>query len=123
MANNFNSDAPGTVSIINTATCNGTHAVGCHRHFPTVSAGRGPFAVALDARTGRVYMTAFSGAAVTILNGARCNATVTTGCGTVREQPVGSEPLGLAIDPDSHTVYVSNIFHGGSLSPFRTVGP
>jgi len=65
-------------------------------------------------------MTDFGGAAVTILNGARCNATVTTGCGTAREQAVGSEPLGLAIDPGSHAVYVTNIFGGGSVSLFQT---
>src|SRR5262249_60967728 len=84
---------------------------------------RGPFAVALDGRTGLVYMTAFSGAAVTILNGARCNATVTTGCGTAREQPVGSQPLNLAIDPGSNSVYVTDLFHGGSVSVFRTARP
>jgi DNA-binding beta-propeller fold protein YncE len=123
VANNFNGDAPGTMSMINTATCNGTHTAGCHGHFPAVATRRGPFAVALDARTGLVYMTAFNGAAVTILNGARCNATVTTGCGTAREQPVGSQPLNLAIDPDSHSVYVTNIFHGGSVSLFRTARP
>jgi DNA-binding beta-propeller fold protein YncE len=123
VANNFNSDAPGTVSVINTATCNGTHTAGCHRHFPAVAAGRGPFAVGLDTRSGLVYVTGFASAAVTILNGARCNATVTTGCGTARAQPVGSQPLGVAIDPGSRTVYVANLFHGGSVSLFRTAGP
>jgi len=123
VANDFNGDAPGTMSMINTAACNGTHTAGCHRHFPAVATRRGPFAVALDGRTGLVYMTAFSGAAVTILNGARCNATVTTGCGTAREQPVGSQPLNLAIDPGSHSVYVTDLFHGGSVSVFRTARP
>jgi len=60
---------------------------------------------------------------VTILNGARCNATATAGCGTTQEQPVGSQPLGLAIDPGNHTVYVTDVFHGGSVSVFRTATP
>jgi hypothetical protein len=52
-----------------------------------------------------------------------CNATVIAGCGTAREQPVGSAPLALAIDPGSHTVYVTNLFGGGSVSVFRTAVP
>jgi hypothetical protein len=96
--------------------CNGTHTTGCGGHFPTAATGRGPIADALDARTGRVYVTDFSGAAVTILNGARCNADVTSGCGTATERAVGSVPLGLALDQSTHTVYVTQLFHGGSLS-------
>jgi DNA-binding beta-propeller fold protein YncE len=111
VANNFNGDAPGTLSIINTATCNGTHTAGCHRHFPAVATGRAPVLVAVDTRTGVVYTTDFGSAALSILNGTRCNATVTTCCRT-REQPVGSGPLGIAIDPAARTVYVTNIFPG-----------
>jgi DNA-binding beta-propeller fold protein YncE len=117
VANNENSDAPGTISIINTATCNGTHTAGCRRHFPTAAARGGPFAVALDARTGLVYVTDFGGAALTILNGARCNAAVTSGCGAAADQAVGSWPDGLAIDQRTHTVYVTQVYPGrASLS-------
>ena len=70
-----------------------------------------------------MHVTDAASAAVTILNGARCNATVTTGCGTAREQPVGSAPLALAIDQNSHTVYVTDILSGGSVSVFRTAAP
>jgi len=119
VANNENSEAPGTISIINTATCNGTHTAGCHRHFPTAAARGGPFAVALDARTGLVYVTDFGGAAVTILNGARCNAEVTAGRGAATERAVGSWPLGLALDQRTRTVYVTQLFQTGSLSIFK----
>ena len=117
VVNDFNGDAPGTVSIINISTCNGTHTSGCGGHLPTAATGRGPIADALDARTGQVYVTGFSGAAVTILNGARCNAEVTSGCGTATERAVGSRPYGLAIDQRTHTVYVTQVYPGrGALS-------
>jgi DNA-binding beta-propeller fold protein YncE len=122
VANNFDGDAPGTLSIINTATCNGAHTAGCHRHFPTVTTGRSPLLVAMDTRTGLVYATDYGSASVSILNGAQCNATATTGC-RIREQAVGSGPLGLAIDPGARTVYVTDLSHGGSVSLFRAAKP
>ena len=36
VANNANGDSPGTVSVINAATCNATDTTGCHRRFPTL---------------------------------------------------------------------------------------
>jgi DNA-binding beta-propeller fold protein YncE len=54
---------------------------------------------------------------VTVLDGSRCNATVTSGCGApLREQAVGSEPVGLAIDSQAGTVYVIDTFQAGSMS-------
>ena len=111
VANNFNSDAPGTRSVINTATCNGTT--------PLAAAGTSPPGDrpgTVCGRAGRsqrlVYVTDFAGAAVTILNGARCNAEVTTGCGAATERAVGSVPFGLALDQRTRTVYVTKLFHG-----------
>jgi DNA-binding beta-propeller fold protein YncE len=117
VANNTNGDSPGTVSVISTASCNATDTTGCHRHFPTVAAGRSPLLVALDPLTGIVFVTDFSSASLTVLNGSRCNAAVTTGCGEAsREQAVGSQPLGLAVNPHTSTVYVADLFQAGSLS-------
>jgi DNA-binding beta-propeller fold protein YncE len=108
VANNAFGDSPGTMSVINGATCNGTHTVGCHRHFPAMATGVAPLQVAADTRTGILYVTDAGSAAVTILNGARCNATVTTGCGAAPgKQPVGSQPFGLAINPRTNTIYVT----------------
>ena len=123
VVNNANGDAPGTVSVINGATCNGTHTTGCHRHFPTMAAGRSPLLAAVDTVTGLVYVTDFSSAGVTVLDGSRCNASVTSGCGgPLREQPVGSQPFGLAINPSTGTVYVGNTFQAGSMSILSTTG-
>jgi DNA-binding beta-propeller fold protein YncE len=119
VVNDFNGDAPGTLSVINTATCDGTHTAGCRRHFPTAATGRGPIAIALDTRSDKVYVTDFSAAAVTILNGARCNAEVTHGCGRATERAVGSKPFGVTVDRRTRTVYVTQLFQAGSLSIFK----
>jgi len=71
----------------------------------------------VDAATGSIYVTDFGSAGVTVLDGSRCNATVTSGRGAPsREQAVGSEPVGLAIDPPAGTVYVIDTFRTGSMS-------
>jgi DNA-binding beta-propeller fold protein YncE len=121
VANIANGDAPGTVSVINTATCNGTHTRGCHRPFPLMATGRAPWLVAVDPRTGAVYVTDNASATVTILNGTRCDATVTSGCRVAgREQAVTSLPHSLAINPRTRTVYVANFFQAGTMSIFKT---
>jgi len=119
VANNANGDSPGTVSVINTATCNGTVTTGCSGPFPTAATGNSPLLIAADTRTGTLYVTDFSSASVTVLNGSRCNAAVTGGCGkATREQAVGSGPFGIAVNPSTCTVYVANAYLPGSLSIF-----
>jgi DNA-binding beta-propeller fold protein YncE len=115
--NNAFGDSPGSVSVINGATCNGTVTTGCARHFPTMATGVAPLLAAVDAATGRIYVTNFGSAEVTVLDGSRCNASVTRGCGApVREQAVGSQPIGLAVNPRTNTVYVADTFQTGSMS-------
>ena len=121
VANNAFGDAPGTVSVINSATCNGTVTAGCGRRFPTTATGIAPQLAAVDPATGTIYVTDFGSAGVTVLDGSRCNATVTSGCGApLREQAVGSEPAGLAVSPQTSTVYVVDTFQAGSLSVLAT---
>jgi DNA-binding beta-propeller fold protein YncE len=121
VANNADGNSPGTVSVINAATCNGTDTTGCNGPFPTAATGLSPLLAAVDSRTGTIYVTDFSSASVTILNTRRCNAAVTSGCGTPpHEQAVGSQPFGLAINPRTRTVYVTQLLQSGSLSIFRT---
>ena len=88
-----------------------------------MAAGRSPLLAAVDPATGTAYVTDFSSAGVTILDGSRCNAKVTSGCGApLREQPVGSQPFGLAIDLQDGTVYVIDTFQGGSISTLTATG-
>jgi len=119
VANNADGDSPGTVSVINGATCNGTHTAGCHGHFRRLPAGRAPLLVTADTRAGTVYITDFESAAVTILNGTRCNATAASGCRrATHQQAVGSGPFGIAVNDRTHTVYVANGYLPGSMSIF-----
>ena len=121
VVNNADGDSPGTVSVINGATCNGTDTSGCHQRFPAMATGRSPLLAAVDTRTGIVYVTDFSSAGVSILDGSRCNASVISGCGaSPREQAVGSQPFGLAIDQNTNTVYVTDTFQAGSMSVLST---
>jgi DNA-binding beta-propeller fold protein YncE len=117
VVNNAFGDAPGTVSVINAATCNGTVTAGCGRHFPTMATGVAPQLAAVNPATGIIYVTDFGSAGVTVLDGSRCNATVTSGCrAPLREQPVGSEPASLAVSPQTSTVYIADTFQAGSVS-------
>jgi DNA-binding beta-propeller fold protein YncE len=121
VVNNAFGDALGTVSVIDAATCNGTVTTGCGRHFPTMATGVAPQLAAINTATGIIYVTDFGSAGVTVLDGSRCNATVTSGCGApLHEQAVGSEPAGLAVSPQTSTVYVADMFQAGSVSVLAT---
>ena len=119
VTNNADGDSPGTVSVINTATCNATNTAGCHRRFPTVATGNSPLLITADARTGILYITDFSSASVTILNGKRCNATVTSGCAkAAHEQPVDSDHSPCRQPAHPHRLRRQPLLPG-SLSIFR----
>jgi DNA-binding beta-propeller fold protein YncE len=116
VVNNADGDSPGTVSVINGATCDGTDTTGCGRH-STMAAGRSPLLAAVDTSTGTVYVTDFSSAGVSVLAGSRCDASVTSGCeAPTRQQAVGSQPFGLTIDQRTNSIYVTEIFQAGSIS-------
>ena len=119
VANNRDGDQPGTVSVINGATCNGADTAGCSASFPTVGVGRSPRTVAVDATTDMMYVADYSSAAVSVVNGASCNAEVVEGCGQAApEQAVGSQPDGLVVAQSTGTVYAMNSPQSGSMSIF-----
>ncbi|MGA8415337.1 MAG: YncE family protein [Candidatus Dormiibacterota bacterium] len=116
VANNTNGDTPGTVSVINSATCNGHDTAGCAGPFPTVVIGRSPLILAVDIRTDTIYVADYSSAGVSVINGSTCNAEVTSGCGRpAPEQAVGSQPFGVAVNQETNTVYATDL-SAGSLS-------
>jgi DNA-binding beta-propeller fold protein YncE len=120
VTNFANGDLPGTISIINGATCNGTHTSGCHQRFPVLPTGRGPISVAVDPNTGTIYVADLFSAAATILNGSRCDAADTSGCGKAgRQQAVGSLPQVVIVNPRTSTVYFTQAFQAGSMSIFK----
>jgi DNA-binding beta-propeller fold protein YncE len=120
VANNALGDLPGTVSVINGATCNGSDTSGCTRRPPTVGVGRSPISIAVDTRTGTIYVTDFSSTAVSVINGSKCRAATPSGCRQpARLQAVGSQPLGVSVNQGTSTVYVTQLFQSGSMSIFR----
>ncbi len=103
----------GTISVINTATCNGHRHSGCGQTPPTITVGSGPIGVAVDDATGTVYVTDlgsnFSGDTVSVINAATCNAQQHSGCGqTPAQVTVGPAPWGIAVNQASNTIYVAN---------------
>ena len=116
VANNANSDAPASVSVINGATCNGTNHSGCSQTPATAPAGRGAFGVAVDQATGKVIVASFSDASVSLINGARCNATDTSGCHRLpAKKPTGSGAFWVAVNSSAGTAYVSD-FNDNNLA-------
>jgi YVTN family beta-propeller protein len=108
--------ANGTVSVINTATCNATVTSGCGQTPPTVTAltQAGPVD-AVDQATDTVYVANLGSDTVSVINGASCRATVTTGCGQIPATlTVGEGPDGIAVDQATDTVYVANDGPGGN---------
>jgi DNA-binding beta-propeller fold protein YncE len=103
-----------TVSVIDGATCNATNQQGCSRPPATVTAGNGPYALAVDEATDTIYVTnpgaAADGDTVSVINGATCNAAEQSGC---HQSPatitVGVGPLGIAVNPTTNTVYVAAV--------------
>ena len=75
-----------TVSVINGATCNGSTGTGCGHKPATIRVGVNPFWDAVDQATDTVYVANYNDGTISVINGAACNATVTSGCGTHRPQ-------------------------------------
>jgi DNA-binding beta-propeller fold protein YncE len=99
----------GTVSLINSATCNGTHLAGCpSRTAPTVTVGAGADDVDVDQATHTVYVAQSAGVAV--FDADTCNATTNGGCATVATLtiPGGEQPFAVAADPANQTLYTAN---------------
>jgi DNA-binding beta-propeller fold protein YncE len=98
-----------TVSVIDGATCNSSVTSGCGLTPPVVTVGLGPGTPSVDELTNTIYVpnTNFGGiGSVSVINGATCDATITTGCGqTTATMAVGPTAYDLTVDPATDTVY------------------
>lgn len=111
-----------TASVINGATCNGKNTSGCGQAPPQVAVGRQAFGfVAVDTATDLVYVTNGLDDTVSIVDGARCNATHTAGCDqTPPTVPAGGNPAGIAVTENDRNVYIAdNGFGPASLFAFQ----
>jgi DNA-binding beta-propeller fold protein YncE len=107
-------NAANRVAVVNAATCNAQHTSGCGQAPAVVTVGKGTFDLAVSVKTDTVYAPstgapAFNGHTVAVINGATCNATNHSGCGHLAATVhVGLAPLGVAVNDQTHTVYVTN---------------
>jgi YVTN family beta-propeller protein len=115
VANQAFDDAPGTLSIVDTSLCNGTHTSGCGTTPPTTGTPLGPRALALDPARHTVYTANLGDATASIVAGAACNAVIQAGCGAQpRTVAVGDNPTDIAFDATTGTVYVADAFKSPS---------
>jgi YVTN family beta-propeller protein len=110
-------DEGDTVAVINGASCNATTHAGCGQAPATITVGEGPFAIAVNATTNTVYVadtgqlfeSNSGGDTVSVINGASCDGTVTSGCGQAQAKvTVGSYPFGIAVDAATNRIFVAN---------------
>jgi serine/threonine-protein kinase len=109
VVNRFGEGESGTVSVIDTRTCNARDTSGCGGTFPRVAAGRGSWGVAIDLPRHRAYTADFGNATLSRIDGTTCNALRTDGC----DRPplfaaIGSLPVDVVVDPTTRTLYADN---------------
>ena len=117
-ANIADGEHPGTVSVINGATCNGTNHTGCGQTPATAQAGFGSVGIAIDPAANMVYAANIEDTSVSVINGTTCNGTHHTGCHhTPAKAAVGNYPSTIATDPAAGAAYVSNADNTVSVIP------
>ena len=102
-----------TVSVLDGATCNGQVTSGCGQALKTVRVGLSPVAIAIDQASDSVYVANVgiiaNGDTVSVIDGATCNGTQSSGCGQVQTITVGEGPNWIALDSGTHTAYTANL--------------
>ena len=108
----------GTVSVINTATCNSLVATSCGRTPPRITVGNQPVDAAYDPATHTLYVANFSDGTVSMIDTATCNARVSSGCGQkpTRISFGAVQPSGVFLDASTGTLYVANLAAGPNES-------
>jgi DNA-binding beta-propeller fold protein YncE len=108
-ANIADGEHPGTVSVTNGATCNGTDHSGCGQIPTAAPAGFGAVGVAIDPATNTIYVSNIQDTSVSVIEGATCNGTDSTGCSQAHAKvAVGNYPGAITVDPTSGTAYIGN---------------
>jgi YVTN family beta-propeller protein len=101
------------VSVIDAATCNATDIHGCGRPQATIAVGQVAGGIALDARTGTLYVTDQVSGEVAVIDARRCNARVRSGCGSAPARVrAGAGARGIAVDEATDTLYVADTAAG-----------
>ncbi|WP_375496838.1 YncE family protein [uncultured Jatrophihabitans sp.] len=98
----------GSLVVLDTRTCNARVHTDCSPVAAPMPLPNYTAVIAFDPSTHTVYVTTQDDSTLQVIDGTRCNAITQTACSA----PVGQAPLdgnvyGVAVDPSSRTVYVS----------------
>jgi DNA-binding beta-propeller fold protein YncE len=106
------------VSMVNTRTCNSVTPKGCAAAPPQLSDAAGPVAAAVNPLTHTVYVSNYGTSTtgtVSVIDADTCNATDSTGCGSVHTLTVpGGNPADIKVDAATDTIYVATVTANGS---------
>jgi YVTN family beta-propeller protein len=112
-ANGANERASDTVSVIDGATCNAGQSSGCGQTPATVTVGTSPQWDVVDQATNTVYVANADSGSVSLIDGATCNGTDTSGCGqTPPAVLTGTGDSYLGLEASRHTLFSLNADHG-----------
>lgn len=115
-ANIFNREGPGTVSVINGATCNSQNTSGCDQTPAVAPAGFGANGIAVDHHQPRLRHQ-HQGHQRHRDQRHPCNSRIPTGCNDTQTRAiVGEYPSAISVDPAAGTAYVADI-EGVSVMP------
>ena len=123
------SGSTGTVSVFDDRTCNASHQAGCGAVSTLQVPGGNPDDIAVNPVTDTVYVATITSSGpdlLSVFNGATCNATSTVNCSqTPATVAVGSSgdaqgnsSLNIAVNPETNTIYASNVFNFFGPPPF-----
>jgi YVTN family beta-propeller protein len=112
---------PGTVSVIDGNTCDGSHPAGCgHQPFTTTNVGGGPSGIDINPVTDTIYVANSAedsnsvplpdGDTLSVIDGATCTVTNKSGCNPVGTIRVGTDPASVTVDPRTNSLYVANTY-------------
>ena len=98
-----------TASVIDTTVCNQHHLAGCNQTWPAIPLGNTPRHLGINKITNTIYVSNFNDGTLSVINGATCNRSNTSGCS--QPQPttaVGNRPQQIAVDESTNMIYVEN---------------
>lgn len=100
----------GTVAVVNGRKCDAANMSGCQVEPATIRVGANPQFLAVDGKTNTIYVANGGSNTVSVIDGRRCNAGSTAGCGHVRASvSVGPGPFALAVNDATDSIYVTDL--------------
>lgn len=105
---NEGADSPGsTVSMIDTATCNGHRTSGCIVAAPTLTSGAAPSGLVLDRKHHTLFVANGNDGTVSVIDTNTCNTGHPSGCPAVAPTvQLNGFPVGGALDPVSGSLMI-----------------